>query len=79
LKYAVRDLDGCQVFTDQGEYLGTLKDVLPSGGNDIFVVRGESKEYLIPALHTVVLKIDLVAKRIDVTLPPGLREIYEMQ
>jgi 16S rRNA processing protein RimM len=73
----VNDLVQCQVFTEAGECLGLLKDVLPSGGNDIFVVQGATKEYLIPALKTVVTRIDVAAKRIEVQLPAGLREIYE--
>ncbi len=71
------DLDGCQVVTIQGESLGVLVDVLPSAGNDIFVVREGQREMLIPALKTVVRSIDLIARRIAVELPPGLREVYE--
>jgi 16S rRNA processing protein RimM len=51
--------------------------VLPAGGNDVFVVQGDKKEYLLPALKTVVTKIDLTARRIEVSLPKGLREVYE--
>ncbi len=74
--YRVQDLDGCTVVTAEGEILGELKDVIGTGANDVFVVQGK-KEYLIPALKTVVTHIDLVAKRITVSLPAGLREIYE--
>jgi ribosomal 30S subunit maturation factor RimM len=35
------------------------------------------KEVLIPALKSIVRNIDLKEKRMEVTLPPGLREIYE--
>ena len=52
-------------------------DVLPSGGNDIFVVRKEEREWLVPATKQVVTNIDVAGKRIDVELPPGLREVYE--
>ena len=76
--YSVQDLAGCQVYTETSECLGELKDVLPAGGNDVFVVQGAKREYLIPALKTVVQKIDLTARRIDVVLPIGLREIYEI-
>lgn len=75
--YFVRDLDGCEVLTETGESLGLLKDVLPTGANDVFVVRKDEREYLVPALKDVVLKIDLESRRIVVRLPPGLREIYE--
>ncbi len=63
--------------TDTGEVLGTLTDVLPSGGNDIYVVQQGQREVLIPCLKSVVKSIDLSQKRIEVVLPPGLREIYE--
>lgn len=75
--YRVRDLDGCEVVTLQGESLGVLVDVLPSGGNDIFVVKKGEREILIPALKTVVQLIDLEKRRVEVDLPPGLREVYE--
>jgi 16S rRNA processing protein RimM len=75
--YQVRDLAGCQVVTDQGECLGLLVDVLPSGGNDIFVVQQGLREMMIPALKSVVRIIDLPHKRMEVALPQGLREIYE--
>jgi 16S rRNA processing protein RimM len=76
--YQVKDLAGCEVWTSEGELLGTLSDVLPSGGNDIFVVVGRGHELLIPARKQVVRSIDLTARRIEVALPAGLRDIYEV-
>ncbi len=62
--------------TVEGEFLGIFKDVIATRANDIFVVQG-TKEYLIPALKTVVLEINLTEKLIKVKLPAGLRDIYE--
>jgi len=76
----VSDLDGCEVFSLEGERLGVLSDVIPSGSNDIWVVRSgppEQKEILIPALASVVTEVDMVRRRIVVALPPGLKEIYD--
>lgn len=75
--YRVSDLAGCEVVTLLGERLGILVDVLPSGGNDIFVVQEGKREMLIPGLKSVVKQIDLSQKRIEVDLPKGLRELYE--
>lgn len=75
--YRVKDLDGCRVETETGEVLGVLKDVYPTGSNDVFAVREGEREILIPALKEVVLRIDLAARLIVVKLPPGLREVYE--
>jgi 16S rRNA processing protein RimM len=75
--YRVSDLAKCQVVTESGEILGVLVDVYPTRANDVFSVRSPTREYLIPALKTVVLQIDLEARRIVVRFPKGLREIYE--
>ena len=75
-QFRVSDLDGFSVLTETGEVLGLLKDVYATGANDVFAVRNETWEILIPALKDVILKIDLEAKSILVRLPPGLREIY---
>jgi 16S rRNA processing protein RimM len=71
--YRVSDLAGCEVVTTQGEVLGILKDVLPTGANDVFVVGEGPAEILVPALKSVVLEIDLNRRRITVDLPHGLR------
>ena len=76
-EFLVRDLAGCDIETESGEILGKLVDVYPTGANDVFVVRGASTEYLIPALKSVVVRISLDERRIVVKLPDGLREIYE--
>jgi 16S rRNA processing protein RimM len=72
--YRAEEIIGFQVVTSQGEDLGTLKDVLPTGSNDVYIVGEGNKEILIPALKTVVLNIDKNARRIVVALPKGLRE-----
>jgi 16S rRNA processing protein RimM len=79
--WKVSDLDGCEVFDAGGERLGILRDVLPSGSNDIWVVRSgptEEKEILIPALASVVREVDPEHRRIVVALPSGLKEIYDI-
>jgi 16S rRNA processing protein RimM len=73
--YLVKDLVGCKVVTIQGEELGILKDVLPTGANDVYVVGEGAAEVLVPALKTVVKKIDIAAKSIEVDLPDGLRAV----
>lgn len=73
--YKVSDLVGCSVVTEEGEALGSLVDVLPTGGNDVYIVQNEEKEILIPALKSVVLSVDLEKRLITVKLPEGLREI----
>ncbi len=71
--YYIFQLAGSRVYTTGGQFLGTLLDVLTTGANDVYVVRGAGdKEILIPALKEVVAAIDLARKEIRVALPPGL-------
>jgi 16S rRNA processing protein RimM len=72
ISYLVKDLVGCKVSTTAGEELGLLKDVLPTGANDVYVVGEGAAEILIPALKSVVKSIDVSNKRIEVELPDGL-------
>ena len=70
----VHDLVGLTVETTEGERLGKLTDILFTGANDVYVVRGDAGEILIPALKTVVDQIDLKQGKLVVTLPDGLRD-----
>ena len=66
------DLIGLSVFTMEGVFLGILEYIFPTGSNDVFVVKNGKIEKLIPALESVVKKIDLVGKTMTVQLPDGL-------
>ena len=56
------DIIGCEVF-DGEKFFGKVENVLKTGSNDVFQVVGES-EILIPALKSVVKKIDIAEKKI---------------
>ena len=60
------DIIGCEVF-DADKKIGVVKNVLKTGSNDVFEVVGES-EILIPALKSVVDKIDIANKKIFVNV-----------
>lgn len=66
------DLIGCRVETDTGEALGQIEEVLPTGSNDVLVVRHGNREILIPWIDDVVTAIDLAAARVVVHPLPGL-------
>lgn len=73
--YYIYQLLGSRVYTTGDEFLGTLEEILTTGANDVYVVRAEgTREILIPALKTVVRRVDLAGKEIRVELPPGLRD-----
>lgn len=63
---------GLEVWTDTGEFLGHIQDILETGSNDVYVVRGPLGEVLLPAIDTVVQQIDLDQRRMRVHPLPGL-------
>lgn len=70
------DIIGLSVFTNDDQYIGRVESIIPTGSNDVFVVKDPKKDHsgetLIPALESVVLEIDLKRKTMRVDLPEGL-------
>jgi 16S rRNA processing protein RimM len=70
-------LIGCRVVTDTGRPVGSIREVLRTPANDVWVVDGPSGEVLVPALVSVVSSVDLAARQVVVSegagfaLPPG--------
>jgi 16S rRNA processing protein RimM len=54
--------------------LGILSDILATGAHDVYVVKGDRGEILVPAVEQMVKEIDLEKGVIKVDLPPGLVE-----
>lgn len=73
-EYYQCDLYGLRVVTDTGRDLGKLTDILMTGSNDVYVVRNEEKEILIPAIKQCILKVDLEAGEMLVHLLEGLED-----
>ena len=69
--YYIADLIGLQVFTEDTK-LGKLTDVLQTGANDVYEVRGEGKPIYLPALSQVVLEINIEEGYMKVAIPEGL-------
>ena len=64
---------GCQVVTDAGRALGTVRDVIHTAANDVWsVVDADEAETLIPVIEDVIADVDVAAKRIVVHEVPGL-------
>ena len=66
------DLIGMDVYTVTDRYLGQIASIIPTGSNDVYVVKDEDRETLVPALKTVVKAVDLETNRMRVDLPEGL-------
>ena len=59
----------------QEEFLGKVYDIFSTGSNDVYVVKNElGKQILLPAIESVIKKIDIKNKRIIVNLIEGLEK-----
>jgi 16S rRNA processing protein RimM len=63
--YYLADLVGLEVLNERGEALGVVKRWLFNGAQDVMEVAGE-RTHLVPWIPTVVRKVDLQQKRIEV-------------
>lgn len=68
------ELQECRVETIDGDILGMVKELLRTGGTEILVVQGKSKDYLIPFAQTICVEVDIEQKLIRVDPPEGLLE-----
>jgi 16S rRNA processing protein RimM len=64
---------GLTVRSTEGEALGQIVEILQTGSNDVYVVRSDSGELLIPAIQDVVRSVDLDQGVMTVELIEGLR------
>lgn len=71
-EYFLHQLLGLEVFTEGGQGLGRLTDVLETGANNVFVVVGPGGEHLIPDIPDVVQEVDVDGGRIVIRPLPGL-------
>ena len=67
-------LEECEVETISGEKLGKVKELLRTGGTEVLIVQGETKEYLIPFAEAICTEVDIENKLIRVDPPEGLLE-----
>lgn len=71
-EYYLYQLVGLAVYTDEGEHLGELVEVLETKANNVFIVHGPRGEVLLPDTDEIVLDIDFENGRMEVHLMPGL-------
>lgn len=66
-EYYTRDLYDMEVFTEEGEFLGIVEDIIETGANDVYSVKPVSengkKNLLIPAIKQCIVKVDVENKK----------------
>jgi len=77
-EYFWHELIGLRVYLETGRYLGTVKEILPTAGNDVYVGREGKAGFLIPAIYDVVKTIDLENGKMIISEVEGLLDLNEV-
>lgn len=75
-EYFIADLIDMEVCDEEGKLIGTLKDVISTGANDVYAVETpEGREVLFPAIKQCVLDVDTEARKMTVHVMEGLLDL----
>lgn len=72
-EYFIYDLIDSEVYSEDGNKLGILTEIMTTAANDVYVVKTpQNKEILLPSIKECILDIDAINKKITVHLMKGL-------
>ena len=71
-EFWTHQLVGAEVVTEGGLSLGTIREIIHTQANDVWVAQGDAGEVLVPALKDVVASVDVEGERVVVREIPGL-------
>ena len=59
------EIKDCEVFSEEGELIGVVTDILSTGANDVWEIKAKGgKKHYIPYIEDVVKEIDVDEKKI---------------
>ncbi len=70
-------IKGYQAYQASGEYIGEIDKILDFPGNPVFSIIKDTREILIPVADELITEINHEEKKIYLTPPPGLLELYQ--
>jgi 16S rRNA processing protein RimM len=68
------ELIGLRVYASDGSFVGVLEEILATGGNDVYCIRGGGREILIPATREAIAEVDPSSGRMVLSDLEGLLE-----
>lgn len=72
-RYFVEELIGCKVYDiADNKYLGDICEVSKTGANDVWHIKNESGEYLIPVIEEVIRSVDIESEKILISPLKGI-------
>jgi 16S rRNA processing protein RimM len=74
-QFYIMDLQGIEVSTTKGIKLGTLAEVIETPANDIYLIQGDDRKYLIPAVKDIIKHVDIDNKKMEIEPIEGLLDL----
>ena len=75
-EYFIADLIGLKVQDEDGKELGSVKDVIETGANDVYEVEmADGKSLLLPAIKQCILNVDVENGTMQVYVLEGLLDL----
>lgn len=72
-EYYYHEIIGCLVKTTNGDNIGEIYDIFPTGANDVWVVKPKKgKDILIPYIEDIVKQVDVETKQVIIEPMEGL-------
>ena len=72
-EYFIADMIGMAVWTDDNQEFGTLKDVIETGANDVYIIKSKDHgEVLVPAIKECILDVNIEEQKMVIHLMEGL-------
>lgn len=72
-EYYFHEIIGCEVSTLSGDVLGTIREILTPGANDVWVIQAkQGKDILLPYIDEVVKEVNIPDKKILIDPMEGL-------
>jgi 16S rRNA processing protein RimM len=72
-EYYFHEIIGCHMYTDQGEEIGKIHEILATGANDVWIVkRNGGKDLLVPYIEDIVKEINIEEKKVIIIPMEGL-------
>lgn len=72
-EYYYSDIEGCAVFSEEGDEIGVITEILETGANDVWEIKAkDGKKHYIPYIEDVVKNIDVDEKKIIIHVMDGL-------
>ena len=69
------ELEGAPVLTRDGRTVGSFAGVEPGPAHDLWVVRTDGREWLLPAVPEIVVEVSVAERRIVIDPPDGLIDL----